>query len=162
MGGDFAPETTVSGAMLARKQLSSDIQLVLIGNEEAIKPLLDKTSDKLNNSEIVNTTEFIEMGESPTKALSKKPDSSIAVGFRLLKKGKIDGFCSTGNSGAMMVGSIYSVRTIPGIIRPCITIALPREDGTVGIILDVGINSDCRPDVLYQFAILGSLYAKHI
>jgi len=162
MGGDFAPETTTSGAILARKQLPSDIQLVLIGNEEAINSSLEKEQAKPDGFEIVNSTEIIEMGESPTKTLSQKPDSSIAVGFKLLKKGKIDGFCSTGNSGAMLVGSIYSVRAIPGIIRPCITIAIPRENGAVGIILDVGINLDCRSDVLYQFAILGSLYATHV
>ena len=102
------------------------------------------------------------MGEPPTKAISKKPNSSISIGYQSLKKEEIDGFCGVGNSGAMLVGAIYSVCAIPGVIRPCATTPLPKEDGSVNIILDVGINADCKPDVLYQFAILGSLYISHV
>ena len=162
MGGDFAPETTLSGAILARKQLPSDIQIVLIGNGEAINSSLEKEKAKLDRFEIVNSTEVVEMGESPTKTFSQKPDSSIAVGFRLLKKGEIDGFASSGNSGAMLVGAFHSVGAVPGVIRPCITTDLPKENGSFNILLDVGINADCKPDVLYQFAILGSQYAANV
>ena len=162
MGGDFAPDTTISGAMLAQYALPPDYKLVLIGDEQKIYHTLDKQKISLNGCEIINAKQVIEMGESPTKAFSKKPDSSISVGFKLLKEGHIDGFASTGNSGAMMVGAIYSVRAIPGVIRPCITTALPKESGSHTIILDIGVNADCKADVLFQFAILGSLYATHV
>lgn len=162
MGGDYAPETTISGAILARHQLPSDVKLVLIGYKEIIQSLLKSKKARIEDFEIVGTTEVIEMGASPTKAISQKPDSSISVGYRLLKQGEIDGFASTGNSGAMLVGAIHSVNAIPGVIRPCITTALPKEDGSFNLLLDVGINADCKPDVLYQFAILGSLYAAHV
>lgn len=162
MGGDSAPETTTSGAILARKQLPSDVQLVLIGNEEIIRGLLKKDSANPDDFCIVNATDVIEMGASPTKAFSQKPDSSISIGFKLLQQCNIDGFASSGNSGAMLVGAFHSVGAIPGVIRPCITTALPKENGSFNILLDVGINADCKPDVLYQFAILGSLYASNV
>jgi glycerol-3-phosphate acyltransferase PlsX len=112
--------------------------------------------------EFVHTTEVIEMGEHPTKALAQKPQSSISVGFKLLKENTIQCFASAGNTGAMLVGSMFSVKAVPGVIRPCITSVLPKTNGGFGIILDVGTNADCKPDVLYQFAILGSIYAKEV
>jgi glycerol-3-phosphate acyltransferase PlsX len=102
------------------------------------------------------------MGDNPAKALMKKPDSSIAVGFKWLASGKIDGFASAGNTGAMLVGAIYSIKVIPGIIRPAIAGYIPVGDTKFNLLLDVGINPDCRPDVLYQYALLGSIYSKLI
>jgi glycerol-3-phosphate acyltransferase PlsX len=102
------------------------------------------------------------MHDHPTRAIPQKPNSSIAVGFDLLSKKEIHAFASTGNTGAMLVGSIYKINTIPGIIRPCITSTLPQIDGSKSILLDVGSNADCKADVLYQFAVLGSLYAKNV
>ena len=102
------------------------------------------------------------MGEHPTKALAQKPQSSISIGFKLLKENTIQCFGSGGNTGAMLVGSMFSVKAVPGVIRPCITSLLPKENGGFGIILDVGTNADCKPDVLYQFAILGSIFAKEV
>jgi glycerol-3-phosphate acyltransferase PlsX len=102
------------------------------------------------------------MGEHPLKAYTKKKDSSITVGFRMLKEKKIGSFSSAGNSGAMIVGSIYSTNVIPGIIRPCTSAILPKENGGITILLDVGTNPDPKPDVMYQFAILGSIYAQHV
>ena len=162
MGGDFAPEATTKGAILAYKELAEDIKLVLIGNQEQINDILSSHNISPGSFEIIPADEVIGMGEHPTKAFSKKPNSSISVGFRLLKEGKIDAFASAGNTGAMLVGSVYTVKSIPGVIRPCITSVMPKENGSVGIILDVGTNADCKPDVLYQFAILGSLYAEHV
>ncbi|MEY2916677.1 MAG: phosphate acyltransferase PlsX, partial [Bacteroidota bacterium] len=89
-------------------------------------------------------------------------DSSIAIGFQLLAMGKTDAFISAGNTGAMMVGSLFSIKTIEGVLRPTIGAYMPREDGTLGLLVDVGLNADCKPDNLNQFAILGSLYAQHI
>jgi glycerol-3-phosphate acyltransferase PlsX len=162
MGGDFAPGATISGAILAYNQLPKDVRLVLIGDKEQIVSSLTKHGADVANFDIVHATEVISMGEHPTKAFSQKPNSSISIGFHLLKEGKIDGFASNGNTGAMLVGSMFSVKTIPGVIRPCITSILPKENGGVGLILDVGINADCKPDVLYQFAVLGSLFAENV
>lgn len=162
MGGDFAPLATVKGGVLAQKELPKDSQIVLIGDESLIKSELEKVDADASVFEIVNATEVIGMAEHPTKAYTKKTDSSISVGFQHLKKGLIDGFASAGNSGAMLVGAFYTIKSITGVIRPSITSVLPKENGSVGLILDVGINADCKPDVLNQFAILGSLYAEHV
>ncbi len=162
MGGDFAPDATVSGAILAQKLLPSTVRLVLIGDEEKIKTCLTKGGADVNDFDIVHAPEVITMGEHPTKAFSQKPNSSIVLGFSLLKEKKIDAFASNGNTGAMLVGSMFSAKTISGVIRPCITSILPKEDGSMGLILDVGINADCKPDVLYQFGVLGSLFAQHV
>jgi glycerol-3-phosphate acyltransferase PlsX len=162
MGGDFAPYETTLGAILAYNELPSNIELVLIGDETAIlKVFMEQGFDPAKVT-IVATTEVIGMGEHPTKALPQKPNSSIAVGFHLLKEGKIDAFSSAGNTGAMLVGSMFSVKAIPGILRPSITTILPKEDGSVGILLDVGANADCKPEMLHQFGILGSLFAEHV
>lgn len=162
MGGDFAPDATVSGAILAYNELPQNVRLVLIGDKEQIISSLTEKGADSNNFDIVHASEVISMGEHPTKAFTQKPNSSISIGFHLLKEGGIDGFASNGNTGAMLVGSMFSVKTIPGVIRPCITSLLPKENGGTGLILDVGINADCKPDVLYQFAILGSLFAEHV
>jgi len=162
MGGDYAPEAAVKGAILAAQEFDDDTKIVLIGDEVAALAILKKEGQDPALFDIVNASQVIGMSEHPTKAFREKRDSSIAVGFGLLKSKAIDALASAGNTGAMLVGSMYTVRSIPGIIRPCITSVMPREDGGVGIILDVGINADCRPDVLYQFGILGSLYAEHV
>ena len=161
-GGDFAPEANVLGAILAQKELGDRASVCLIGRPDEIKPILQREGIGDDVFEIIEAPEAIEMGEHPTKAFQRKPNSSIAIGFHLLKEGKIDAFSSTGNSGAMLVGAMYTIRTIPGVIRPCITTALPVLNGGVSLILDVGINADCKPDVLYQFGILGTLLAEQV
>ncbi|MEI6488230.1 MAG: phosphate acyltransferase PlsX [Bacteroidota bacterium] len=162
MGGDYAPQATVSGAVLAYKELPKEVKIVLIGDEAQILAELAKLGADPANFEIVNAPEVIGMGEHPTKAFTQKPNSSIVVGFHLLKEGKIDAFASNGNTGAMLIGCMFTIKTISGIIRPCITTLLPKEKGGVGLILDVGINADCKPDVLYQFAVLGSILSEHV
>jgi glycerol-3-phosphate acyltransferase PlsX len=162
MGGDFAPSATVKGAILALQEMPKDSRVVLIGDEALISDELQKENADIKTFDIVHAPDVIGMAEHPAKAFTKKPQSSISVGFHLLKNGEIDGFASAGNSGAMLVGSFYTVKAIIGVIRPSITSVLPKENGSVGLILDVGINADCKPDVLYQFGILGSLYAEHV
>lgn len=162
MGGDFAPSATVKGALLAKESLPNEATIVLIGDEAKIKSELQKNNASENTFEIVHAPDVIEMHEHPTRALPQKPNSSIAVGFSLLKKGEIQSFASAGNTGAMLVGSIYSVGTSPGVIRPCITSILPKFEGGYNLLLDVGSNADCKADVLYQFAILGSIYADSV
>jgi glycerol-3-phosphate acyltransferase PlsX len=161
-GGDFAPDANLSGAILALSDLPSNAHIVLLGDELRISNWLKEKSFNASKIEIVHAPEVITFNDHPTRAIPKKPNSSIAVGFELLAKGELDVFASTGNTGAMLVGSMYKLNTVPGIIRPCITSTLPAIDGSKTILLDVGSNADCKADVLYQFAVLGALYSKHV
>jgi glycerol-3-phosphate acyltransferase PlsX len=162
MGGDFAPDAAVSGAVLALKELPKTVRLVLIGDKDQIVPIIEKRGANPSDFDIVHTTDVIGMGEHPTKAYSQKPNSTIFLGFKMLKEGQLDAFASSGNTGAMLVGCMFTIKTIQGVIRPCITSVLPKFKGGFGIILDVGSNADCKPDVLYQFGVLGSLYIKSV
>lgn len=162
MGGDYAPVEAIKGAMLAQKDLPADVKIVLFGDEAAAKKIIADEGGQESDFEFVHTTEVIEMGEHPTKAISQKRNSSIAVGFGHLAAKQIDSFVSAGNTGAMLVGAMFSVKPIEGVIRPCITATIPKPDGSTGLLLDVGVNADCKPDVLYQFGVLGSLMMKHV
>ena len=162
MGGDYAPKANVLGAIEAHQSLTPDQHLVLIGDTKQIKPLLSSVGFNPDHFEYVHTEEVIGMGEHGTKAILQKPNSSISVGFQLLKDGKIDSFASAGNSGAMLVGAVLSVKTIPGIIRPCLSSIVPKLKGGIGLMLDVGANADCKPDTLVQFGVIGSLYAENV
>ncbi|MDR0386284.1 MAG: phosphate acyltransferase [Prevotellaceae bacterium] len=160
MGGDFAPRNEVLGAIEALPELQSGSEIVLFGDETQIKAVCNEKNFNAAEFKIVHTTEVIDMHDHPAKAFSQKPDSSMAMGFKYLLSGIIDGFASPGNTGAMMAGVMYTVKTIEGILRPCISCFFPIIDGRWGLLLDVGINADCKPENLYQYAILGSLYAK--
>lgn len=162
LGGDFAPQNPLEGAFLALQELPENVKIVLIGDSEVAKKFFVAKNVDPNRFEYVHTTEIIEMGEHPTKAFSQKPNSTIGLGFKLLKEQYIQAFSSAGNTGAMLVGSMFSVKAITGVIRPCIAALMPKEKGGFGLILDVGTNADCKPDVLYQFGILGKLYAEHV
>lgn len=162
LGGDFAPDANLSGAIHAKKELPTDVRLVLIGDREQISSSLLSFGEDPSEYEIVHAPDIITMHDHPTRAIPQKPHSSISVGFNLLANKEINVFASTGNTGAMLVGSIYKINTIPGIIRPCITSTLPAIDGSKTILLDVGSNADCKADVLYQFAVLGSLYSQNV
>ena len=102
------------------------------------------------------------MHEHPTKALKEKQQSSIAIGFHLLATGKIDAFISAGNTGAMLVGALFSIKALEGVLRPTISTIIPKENGGTGLLLDVGLNADCKPEQLNQFAVMGSVYAQLI
>jgi glycerol-3-phosphate acyltransferase PlsX len=162
MGGDFAPGATVSGAILARKELSSTDQIVLFGDKDIILSELTRLETDPAYFTIVHTSEVIGMGEHPTHAIIRKPDSSISIGFKYLKNKKIDAFSSAGSSGAMLVGAIYSVNNIQGVIRPCTSAVLPQENSGLSLLLDVGTNPDAKPDVMYQFGLLGSIMSKNV
>jgi glycerol-3-phosphate acyltransferase PlsX len=162
MGGDYAPKEAIAGAIIANRELAGKARIVLIGDkEEALHHVKNEGANE-TDFDYVHTTEVIGMSEHPTKAISQKKDSSISVGFGLLAHKKLDAFVSAGNTGAMLVGAMFSVKPIEGVIRPCVTAMVPKAKGGVGIILDVGANADCKPDVLYQFGILGSLLLKHV
>ena len=160
LGGDYAPEATVRGSMLAYEILREKATIVLFGDEKNIVPICRKDNFDPKLFEIIHTHENIGMDEYPAKAFTLKPNASIPLGFSFLKSGEIDGFCSAGNTGAMLVGAMQVVRSVPGVLRPCITASVPKESGKHTLLLDVGINPDCKPDVLYQYGILGSLYAE--
>jgi len=162
MGGDYAPGAILEGAFDALRYLSPDEKIFLIGDETAIRDWAKKEGKNLSAFSIVPSGEVIEMGEHPARSFSQKSNSSIAVGYRLLKSGGLDGFASAGNTGAMLVGASYTVNVIPGVFRPALAIALPAAGGGRSVLLDVGLNPDCKPDVLLQYAKLGSLYAKYV
>jgi glycerol-3-phosphate acyltransferase PlsX len=138
------------------------VHLVLIGDEQALTPLLADAQLDQSRYSVVHSSQLIGMNEHPTKALKEKPHSSISIGFHLLQSKKIGAFISAGNTGAMMVGAIYSIKLIDGVQRPTISTILPKENGRHGLMLDVGINADCKPENLVQFAVLGSLYAQYV
>jgi len=162
MGGDFAPEAIVKGAILAAQELKNDEVILLIGKEDVIHALLKEYSYTGSNISVMHASQVIEMGEHPTKALTQKPESSIAIGYGLLKAQKADAFCSAGNTGAMLVGAMFSVKAIEGVLRPSIASFVPKLTGGFGVILDVGANADCKPEVLEQFGELGAIYAEHV
>ncbi|TCN72253.1 phosphate acyltransferase PlsX [Acetobacteroides hydrogenigenes] len=161
MGGDFAPEAVVLGAIEAQKQFS-DVRLVLIGDKARIEEVLVREGADIASFDIVHTDQVIEMGEHPVKAFSSKPQSSIAIGFKLLMEDKIQGFASAGSTGGMMVGAMYTIKQIPGLLRPAIASPIPVSLDKKAILLDVGLNPDCKPEVLVQYAMLGSVYAQYV
>jgi phosphate acyltransferase len=162
MGGDFSPLEAVKGVQLYLTGSTAPVTLFLVGDENQINPLLEQYNIPSGSVKVVHAPQVIAMDEHPTKALKEKQQSSIAVGFHLLAGGKMDAFISAGNTGAMLVGALYSLKPIEGIQRPTISTIIPKENGKTGVLLDVGLNADCKPENLNQFAILGSLYAKHI
>ena len=161
MGGDFAPEELVKGV---RDYLSENKPALvsLIGDEQLLTPLLNQYEVPAGAYRMIPSTEVIGMHEHPLKALKAKPNSSIAIGFGMLAAGKTDAFISAGNTGAMLIGSLYTIKPIEGVQRPTIGTIVPMENGNTGLLLDVGANADCKAEHLNQFATLGSLYAKYI
>jgi phosphate acyltransferase len=161
MGGDFAPDELVKGV---REYVSEKppALLSLIGDEQQLLPLLTQYKVPADSYRIIPSSDIIGMEEHPMKALKEKPNSSIAIGFGLLASGKTDAFISAGNTGAMLIGSLFTIKPIEGILRPTIGTIVPMENGATGLLVDVGANADCKAEHLNQFAILGSLYAKYI
>ncbi|GEO08886.1 phosphate acyltransferase PlsX [Segetibacter aerophilus] len=162
MGGDFAPLEAVKGLQTYLSTSNSRATLYCIGNEAELELLFAEYSLVSPELVIVHASQVIDMDEHATKAFKEKQDSSIAVGFRTLAAGKVDAFISAGNTGAMLVGAFYSIKAIAGVHRPAIASIVPKVSGATGILLDVGLNADCKPENLNQFALLGSLYAKDV
>lgn len=158
MGGDYAPEAVIDGIIQAIPSLTNKEVILAIGPKEIINQLLSERNCTSEQIRVIHAEEVIEMGEHPTRALSQKPNSSIGIGFALLKEGKADVFASAGNTGAMMVGSLFSVKTIEGIQRPAIAGFVPQTNGKYAVMLDIGANADCKAEMLEQWALLGSVY----
>jgi len=162
MGGDFAPLEAVKGVLQYLSQQQSPAHLSLVGDEGQIKNLLQQLQVSTDHTTIIHAEQVIDMHESPTRALKEKQKSSIAIGFYLLASGKTDAFISAGNTGAMLVGALFSIKAIETVLRPTISSVIPKENGKTGLILDVGLNADCKPEQLNQFAVMGSVYVQQI
>ncbi len=162
MGGDFAPLEAVKGINLYLSNHNIPPALLLIGDKIQIEQLLTTHKVPTENIKIVHAEQVIDMHEHPTRALKEKQKSSIAIGFHLLASGKMDAFVSAGNTGAMLVGALFSIKAIEGVIRPTISTIIPKMNGGTGLLLDVGLNADCKPEQLNQFAIMGAVYAQLI
>jgi len=162
MGGDFAPLEAVKGLQLYLQGTNKTITVFCLGDENRLKPLLDEYNIPAEKIILFHTSEIIGYHEHPTKALREKPDSSIAKGFELLASGKVDAFLSSGNTGTMLVGSMFFLKPLEGVLRPTISTMIPKIGGGTGLLVDVGLNVDCKPQHLEEFAVLGSIYAENI
>ncbi len=160
MGGDYAPENVILGVIDAYSYIDSDTKIFLIGDQEKITEVCRHYGLDSGNFVVIHASQTIGMGEHPVKAYIKKTDSSISVGFHELAAGRIDALASAGNTGAMLTGSVKTLKTVQGLLRPCISAQLPLSDGKNMLILDVGLNTDTKPKMLHQFAIVGSIYAR--
>ena len=164
MGGDNGPDANIKGAINAINQIKAE--LVLIGKEEIIrekvKEFYGKTLEEISpRLKVKNATETIEMEDKPTDSIKHKKDSSMVVGFRMLKEGEGDVFISAGNSGALLAGATLLVGRIKGIDRPALAGILPSYKSRL-VLIDSGANTNCRPINLLQFAQMSSIYKKHI
>ena len=158
-GGDYAPLETIKGALQARDAYG--VSIVLTGNEEEIRRIAAEESLSLADVEIVNATDVIGMNEQPKTILKEHKDCSMAVGLRLLHDGGGDAFVSAGSTGALLMGATFFVKRIKGVSRAALAAVLPSDKGPY-MLLDSGANVDCRPEMLMQFASMGSLYMSEV
>ncbi|GAA0331540.1 phosphate acyltransferase PlsX [Bacillus carboniphilus] len=157
MGGDHAPHEIIKGV---NKALSAfpDITFMVVGDQEKIQPLI-QTSDRV---EVIHTTEVITSDDEPVRAVRRKKDASMVVAANLVKEGKADACISAGNTGALMAAGLFVVGRIKGIERPALAPTFPTVDGKGFLMLDVGANADAKPEHIYQYALMGSIYAKEV
>ena len=161
MGGDFAPASEVDGAVDALRESGNAFEIILVGKESEIRSRLSRTGSGELSVSVVNADEVITMQDSPTAALKQKKNSSLAVGMNLHKDGKADALVSAGNTGAVLSAATLILGRIKGVSRPTIGAFFPSEQG-VCLLLDAGTNVDCRPQHLFEFAVMGSIYAKRV
>ena len=162
MGGDFAPEEAINGVSQYLEDPNNPASLTLIGDKPTLGTLIKEQNLPADRYTMVHSEQVIGMNEHPTKALKEKQRSSIAIGFHLLASGKTDAFISAGNTGAMLVGALFTIKALEGVLRPTISTIIPKENGSTGLLLDVGLNADCKPEQLNQFAVMGSVFAQLI
>jgi len=158
-GGDNAPDVTVRAAAQYVKE--SDCEIVIVGDEEKLKAVFEKNSLSMDRIHIVHASEVIGNDEKPAVAVRAKKDASIVVASRLLKEGAGDALISAGNTGAVLACALTVVGRIKGVRRPALATVLPSENGGT-LLLDAGANTGCKPEDLYNFAIMGSIYMKRI
>lgn len=154
-GGDYAPLEVIKGAVAARAAYG--VEIVLTGNEAEIRRIATEHKLPLNGIEIFHADDVISMNDTPKSILKEHKDCSMAVGLRLLADGGGDAFVSAGSTGALLIGATFLVKRIKGVSRPALATIIPSNKGPF-MLLDSGANLDCRPEMLYQFARMGSLY----
>jgi glycerol-3-phosphate acyltransferase PlsX len=159
MGGDFAPAVNVEAAVKSAREFGYEI--VLVGRQEVIRPLLVQYNTANLTLPIVHASEVIEMGEHPAAAVKAKKNSSIVVGIEMVKRGEADAFVTMGNTGGALAAALFHLGRIRGISRPALTTLYPAVNGWC-LLLDVGANTDCKPEYLVQFALMGSLYSERV
>lgn len=159
MGGDYAPGNEIAGAIKALEKSPGSFQIYLFGDYDSIAGICSRNGWDIGNFVVVNCPERITFSDHPATSVIKKTRSSIVVGFDMLAAGEIDAFAGTGNTGAMMTACCSKLSLVRGISRPCISVELPGISGRKILLLDVGFNADCRPEQLFNFGWLGSVYA---
>jgi phosphate acyltransferase len=162
MGSDHAPGVDVEGAVRAARRFRQEI--VLVGNEEEVKRQLARHDTTGLSLSVVHASQVIEMSEHPSQAVRSKPDSSMVVGMKLVRDGNADAFVSAGNSGGVLATALASegrIGRIKGIQRPAISTVFPTSQGFT-FVLDIGANTDCKPEWLVQFALMGSIYVRKV
>jgi glycerol-3-phosphate acyltransferase PlsX len=159
MGGDRAPGVIVQGGLAAIDEAGPDLEIILVGRIEVLEAEISRQGLSSHPFELVDARDVIGFDDQPAVTLRKKKDSSIAVGLRLQRDGKMDGFVSAGNTGAVVANGLFTLGRIPGVSRPAIATFIPNQEG-VGILLDVGATIDCTPEHLFQFAVMGACYAE--
>ncbi len=160
MGGDFAPQAPVLGAIAALKRFN-DIELILFGDKNEIDAVLSESDYPGDKLSIIHTSDVISMDDTPSEAVKRKPESSMMMGLNYVAEGNAEALISAGNTGALLMGAVLKVKRIGGIQRPALAPILPSIKGNV-LMLDVGANAECKPSYLLQFGIMGSVYMKKI
>jgi phosphate acyltransferase len=159
MGGDYAPEREIAGAVEVLQESHEKLEIILVGDEAVIRNQLARQKAENFSWKIEHASQVITMEDSPTAALKQKQDSSLAVGMRLHQEGRADAFVSAGNTGAVLSAATLILGRIKGVSRPTIGTFIPAEEGTC-LLLDAGANVDCRAQQLYEFAVMGSIYIQ--
>ncbi len=158
-GGDNAPLEIIKGSALAEKEYG--VNIILCGNEEVIKKCIEENNIHFDNLQIVDAPDVISMEDEPTSLLKAKKNSSMAVAFNELSKGNADAFVSAGSTGAVVVGGTFLVKRIKGVKRPALAAMIPSPDSHF-MMMDIGANSECRPDMLLQFGVMASAYLERV
>ena len=159
MGGDYAPEATIQGAVWAARDFG--IQVELVGQPQVIEAELKKHDTSSLSLSMASASQVVRMDEDPAAAVKSKPDSSMVVGAQMLKRGEVDAFVTAGHTGGGLAAALLHIGRIPGIKRPALCTAYPvSSEAGLCIVLDIGASPDCRPDYLYQYALMGSVYSE--
>jgi len=161
MGGDKAPGVIIDGAIAATRQVGGDLKIALVGRRDAIEPVMAARGIAQGTIEVVEARDVVAMGEQPAATLRKKRESSIAVGLRLQREGRAEGFVSAGNTGAVVANALFTLGRIKGVRRPGIATIVPNETGGC-VLLDVGANIECTPEHLYEYGVMGVCYAERV
>jgi glycerol-3-phosphate acyltransferase PlsX len=159
MGSDDHPQPEIDAVIQAAEQWSEPI--LLVGQKELLQPMLDARKIPTELVEVVHAPEVLEMTDKPASAARGKSTNSMAIGMDLLKSGKADAFVTAGNTGGAMANALFRIGRIRGVKRPAVTGGIPVQGG-FAVVLDIGANADCKPEYLYQFAIMGVVYAEKV